>query len=144
MKNETFNMWILWKLLCSKYDFLDFAPVWDVGKIGNFHCSQYRRKSEVFPSGFRQPNVSSFRGKSIQIERDAVFADVHFYWLFLGCAALEKVSSLARPFIHNKDHSVENGAAKMAFGCCQWPNDLDQCSLTAPFCVAKPDIFWYE
>ena len=51
------------------YDFLDFAPMWDVGKIGNFHCSQYRRKSEVFPSGFRQPNVSSFRGKSIQIER---------------------------------------------------------------------------
>ena len=38
------------------------------------------------------------------------------------------------PFIHNKDHSVEYGAAKMAFGCCQWPNDLDQCPLTAPLC----------
>ena len=22
----------------------------------------------------------------------------------------------------------------MAFGCCQWPNDLDQCPLTAPLC----------
>ena len=25
---------------------------------------------------------------------------------------------------------MENGAAKMVFGCCQWPNDLDQCPLT--------------
>ena len=44
------------------------------------------------------------------------------------CVSVLAFYSQQRPFY------VEYGAAKMAFGCCQWPNDLDQCPLTAPLC----------
>ena len=70
-----------------------------------------------------------------------LFAQLSIFIDFSRCYKKCRLPSSSRPFIHNKDHSVENGAAKMAFGCCQWPNDLDQCSLTVPFCVQKIDIF---
>ena len=36
---------------------------------------------------------------------------------------------------HNNGHfDVENGAGEMAFGCCRWPNDLDQCEMSQTNC----------